>query len=295
MINDQYFPLEANMMSSDEICNLLREQGIKGFGVYMALLLELRKRDDHRSTLGALEVLAYTCRINKPYLRKIITDYNLFQVEGEGDSACISSPYLDKVMEKLKIKRQQRQENGRKGADKRWQKEDGYANGYPMAVKKSKEKKSKEEKNKEENTSSTSTPPRWEMYIDEAMNEQSWLELQAMNSGLGMEFIKHLDKIKQAFKEHVLTQGTERTILSLRDAKTYFANFIRKGTKTWQWVCSLLQEKKQKHRNTNPYRYEAVDETTGARSYCGIQIPPDAPPRPSENAVWDGANFEWSG
>ena len=40
-----------------------------------------------------------------------------------------------------------------------------------------------------------------------------------------------------------------------------------------------------------------VDETynplTGERSYCGVPLPADAPPRPNGRATWDNLKQSW--
>ena len=41
------------------------------------------------------------------------------------------------------------------------------------------------------------------------------------------------------------------------------------------------------------YKYEDRDPSTGKRSYCGIPIPHDAPPKPNNQAVWNGEAGNW--
>ena len=41
----------------------------------------------------------------------------------------------------------------------------------------------------------------------------------------------------------------------------------------------------------NLYQFEYVED--GKRMYCGREIPPEAPPRPSRNSVWNSATGKW--
>lgn len=102
-----------------------------------------------------------------------------------------------------------------------------------------------------------------------------------------------LDKIAEIFKRHVVIQGKEYQIYSLQEAKNYFANYVRRGTPSHRNLMSQLREKDKTVKAENPYRFEEINPKTGERSYCGIPIPPSAPPRPSDNAVWNAQTQQW--
>jgi hypothetical protein len=129
----------------------------------------------------------------------------------------------------------------------------------------------------------------WEVYVSEAMGERSWLELQAMHSGMGMRFMECVPIIEETFKRHVRTYGTESKIHSLCDAKSYFSNFIKRGSPTRRIVEEAL---KTCTTTVDVYRYETL--VNGRRTYCGVDIPAEAPPRPNGTAVWDGGLRIWS-
>ncbi|MFV0404633.1 MAG: Lin1244/Lin1753 domain-containing protein [Bacteroides graminisolvens] len=138
-----------------------------------------------------------------------------------------------------------------------------------------------------ESSSSGSKSSSWEGWLNEALGERSWLELQAIHSGLSGAFLPHLEVISKAFREHVLRQGTEVTICSLRDVKSYFSNFIRQGTVTNKRLRELIE----KAAATNVYRFEQLVD--GQRTYCGLPIPEGAPPRPAMTSVWDERKHCW--
>ena len=125
--------------------------------------------------------------------------------------------------------------------------------------------------------------PAWERYVDGLRHEQSWIELMAMRSGMGKAFVQRFDEVLQLFKEHVQSVAHESHIISPSEAKRYFCFFNTPGSATFR----KLVEELQKPIDKGKFRFEDRDPTTGQRSYCGIPIPSDAPPRPNNQAVWN--------
>ena len=111
----------------------------------------------------------------------------------------------------------------------------------------------------------------------------------AMQSGLKKQFLPLFPRIVECFKQHVRSIGKESHIQSLNDAKHYFCFFLKPGSHTYQRL--LLQLKQQEE--DNAYRFEQRNPDTGERSYCGIPIPHDAPPRPNDQAVWSEETENW--
>jgi len=108
------------------------------------------------------------------------------------------------------------------------------------------------------------------------------MELAAMRSGMKQQFYTLFPRIVGSFKRHVRSLGNEGSILSPSDAKHYFFFFLNPSSPTYKNLILELQKPIDKGK----YRYEDYDPTTGARSYCGVPIPSDAPPRPNGQAVW---------
>lgn len=135
----------------------------------------------------------------------------------------------------------------------------------------------------------------WQEYIDQAFIDRSWLEVVAMHSGLGAEFMPRLPEIRDFFKRHVRTYGKEQSICSVADAKSYFGNFVRQGMPTQKALLAELAQHNAQQAQHNPYRYEEHAPAMGQRSYCGgMPIPTDAPPRPNAFAVWDEGQKRWT-
>ena len=100
--------------------------------------------------------------------------------------------------------------------------------------------------------------------------------------GLAAEFYTLFPRIVESFKRHVRSIGNEGQIFSSSEAKHYFWFFMNPSSPTYKNLILELQKPVDKGK----YKHEDVDPATGQRSYCGVPIPADAPPRPNEQAVW---------
>lgn len=354
MKNDQYFQWKACMMSDDRVIALTETMGMEGYGIYTALLGELRQRDDYRCALASLPALARRWNVTVEKLRKVVTGFKLFTVIGEtNEELSFASDYLDEVMQELEAKRKKSVTGGKSRAsiakrrsDGRFENErqdenpmDGQADlqpeagsGIPAGVQPGgethllpgdkadvrpgrradiepciqpdvqpciqpgvqPEEKRRAEKRRVEKEKPLLPIHSWETCVDEAFGHPIWLEIQAMHSGMRGTFMERLPQIVDFFKRHIITYGKESAVLSPDDAKNYFSNFIRPGTPTRKALDAELHHLENAHRKQDAYRYEEINPTTGARSYCGQSIPKDAPPRPTENAVWSPLLRQWS-
>ena len=138
------------------------------------------------------------------------------------------------------------------------------------------------------------TIPRWEQCINEAFITQSWLEAVGMMAGLKELFLNNLSFIRDLFKKHVVAQGNTGGITSVSEAEAYFANYIRRERPTRLFLEEKLKERsRMQNESTSLSPYETYNPLTGERSYCGVPLPADAPPRPNGRATWDNLKQSW--
>ena len=88
---------------------------------------------------------------------------------------------------------------------------------------------------------------------------------------------------------HKRLLGNEGHILSTSEAKRYFCFYLDPGSVTFK----RLWEELQKPADKGKFKFEDFNPTTGQRSYCGVPIPHDAPPRPNDQAVWIDEKKKW--
>ena len=283
MKKDQYIPHEVSMRSTTEVMNLIEQEGMAGYGIYWAIMEYLRVQDNYVGDIKALAVLKRELKIRQAKLDKVLHGYGLFVCNGN----TFHSPKLSEVMKPFEqrrarieaYKRQKEKDNSLKTSDEVAEKSDIVSfEGKGKVTTSTKE----EEGDDVVAVASVPTILTWERYIDELQQEQQWIEVMAMRSGLGLMFVNRFPEVLRLFKRHVQAVGNEKDIQSPGDAKRYFCFFNTPGSAPFRQLVAELQKPIDKGK----YKYEDRDPTTGKRSYCGIPIPADAPPRPNSQAVW---------
>ena len=296
MKKDQYIPHEVSLRNTTEVINLIESEGAAGYGIYWALMEYLRVQEGYVGDLQALAPLKRQLKIRQPKLDKVLNGFGLFICNGN----TFFSPKLNEVMKPFEekrarieaYKRNKQKENSLKISEEASPKCDIVS----FEVKGKGEGKGKEEttsslnKKDDDDSESLAVPVlAWERYVNELRNEQSWIEIMAMRSGLGKVFVQRFDEILQAFKEHVQSIAHESHIDSPSEAKKYFCFFNTPGSATFNRIAAILHKTVDK----GEYKHEDRDPTTGQRSYCGVPIPADAPPRPNAQAVWNEEKRKW--
>ena len=291
MKRDQYIPHEVSMRSTSEVMNLIKKEGMTGYGIYWALMEYLRIQDNYVGDMEALDVLKRELKIRQAKLDKVLHGYGLFVCNGN----TFYSPKLNEVMKPFEqrrvrieaYKRQKEKENLLEISEVSSEKSDIVS----FEVKgKGEGKTTSTKEEKDDDVVAVIPVPStlaWERYVDELAKEQQWIEVMAMRSGLGLVFVNRFPEVLRLFKRHVQAVGNEKDIQSPGDAKRYFCFYNTPGSAPFRQLVEELQKPIDKGK----YKHEDIDLATGARSYCGIPIPSDAPPRPNNQAVWDGRKW----
>ena len=308
MKKDQYIPHDVCMRSNTEVFNMVEAEGAAGYGLYWGILEYLRSQNNYQGDIRALKGIArqLKCRLDKAI--RVLENYGLFVIE---NSTFYSTDLIEK-MQPLERKRAQKQAvKQRENVSPNEQtlsekfislsKNDKTLSKSSCNTLKIKDTSSlskvKESKGKKKETSDkeivdvpvadVTSGLAWERYVDELAQEQSWIEIMAMRSGLKQVFVQRFGEVLQHFKLHVQALGKEDDIRSLSDAKRYFCCYNKPGSIPFVRLVDELQKPVDKGK----YKYEDRDTATGLRSYCGVPIPDDAPPRPNAQAVWNDGRW----
>ena len=138
MKNTFYFSHDYNTRSDSKIKNLIRKQGMLGYGVFWSII------EDLYNNANALQLdydsIAYDLRIDKEVVMSVINDFDLFIIENNSFGSLSVQRRLDKRTEKS--------QKARMSAYKRWGK-DANAMQTQCAPNAIKERKGKETKVKE--------------------------------------------------------------------------------------------------------------------------------------------------
>ena len=371
---EQFIRLNCSLMSDYKMMKLNAEMKCMGIGLYIQMILFLRRQQEYKHDFNELDLLAEQWRATVEDLQHLIKDFNLFVITEDGYFRCL---YLDEVMGYQNKLSEQRAAAGSKGgrsskkktvqtaekvitstvltaADKEANDDAGNkenntesnAENSVKCMKNTIEKSDdenvtentlqcidnecvngnlqasfkqnfiREEKNRGEKKNNNNkekeiiavaavdklprfselseTIPRWEQCINEAFITQSWLEAVGMMSGLKELFLNNLSFIRDLFKKHVVAQGNTGGITSVSEAEAYFANYIRRERPTRLFLEEKLKERsRMQNESTSLSPYETYNPLTGERSYCGVPLPADAPPRPNGRATWDNLKQSW--
>lgn len=363
---EQFIRLNCSLMSDYKMMKLNAEMKCMGIGLYIQMILFLRRQQEYKHDFNELDLLAEQWGATVENLQHLIKDFNLFVITEDGYFRCL---YLDEVMGYQNKLSEQRAAAGSKGgrsskkktaqiaekvitstvlvaADKEADDEANNKENGAKCMKNTIEKSDdeniaentiqyidnecvnecsqasvkqnfiREEKNREEKKNNNNkekeiiavaavdklprfselseTIPRWEQCINEAFITQSWLEAVGMMSGLKELFLNNLSFIRDLFKKHVVAQGNTGGITSVSEAEAYFANYIRRERPTRLFLEEKLKERsRMQNESISLSPYETYNPLTGERSYCGVPLPGNAPPRPNGRATWDNLKQSW--
>ena len=283
----QYIPHEVSMRSTSEVMNLIEKEGMAGYGIYWAIMEYLRTQDDYTGDVRVLRTLARQLKTKLCKVESVLHNYGLFTLT----DFTFRSIKLDAMMRPLENKRKamEKQNESKPKAERNQDDCKTLKTNDSVALSKVKESKEKESitSSSKEEEGDVAVPLAWERYVDELAKEQQWIEIMAMRSGMGQVFVQRFGEVLQHFKQHVQAVGNEKDIQTPSDAKRYFCFFNTPGSPTFARLVSELQKPVDKGK----YKFEDRNPVTGQRSYCGVSIPADAPPRPNEQAVWNGGKW----
>lgn len=316
---ETFMPHYLDTMANENIIELISIYKTDGYGIYWMIMEHLFRQKEHKSSLKVMKILGKQWGVSASKLEKILCNFGLFCIENN----IVSSPELSESTVNSDKNSSKFNENSGKFDEKPTRME-AKTTQYDEETRARKKHKPLNVSNKHEeyadcespshvhahggnaristtttnninnssNSSSSSKKEKtsvqtWEESVNELSTDESWKEIQAMRSQMGTRFIEQFPVILSFFKEHIRSYGKESSIISLSDAKNYFSNFIVPGSITHKVLTDRLNQSSP----PNPYRHEDK-HTDGTRSYCGLPLPHDAPPRPSENANWNGREWE---
>lgn len=116
MKKDQYFNLEVNFLSDDNVVRMtIALDPAQSTGIYLTLLLHLRKKDDYEASCDSegLKVIAHQYGFDQALVNRVIREFGLFTVDEERQT--FRSAYMDRVMTRLEERWKKNAENGQKG------------------------------------------------------------------------------------------------------------------------------------------------------------------------------------
>lgn len=133
-----YFSHDYNAREDEKIKELIFEHGMFGYGIYWAIIEMLYQNANALRT--NYKRIAFELRVDEKTVKSIVSDYNLFVIDGE----CFFSNSVKRRLEE----RENKSKKARDSALQRWSKKENNANALQQecernAIKERKEKKRK--------------------------------------------------------------------------------------------------------------------------------------------------------
>ncbi|MCF8401457.1 MAG: DUF4373 domain-containing protein [Bacteroidales bacterium] len=107
-----YFPHDSNAKDDPKIVLLIDQLGCEGYGIFWILIELLRDQDNYRCPLKMIPPIAKRYNTSKEKMGLVISEYDLFKIEGD---EFFFSESLNRRMQYMEELRQKRIEAGRKG------------------------------------------------------------------------------------------------------------------------------------------------------------------------------------
>ncbi|MDO4181965.1 MAG: DUF4373 domain-containing protein [Bacteroidales bacterium] len=78
-----YFPHDRNVRNNAKVMNLIKHEGMAGYGAYWVIMEYLHAQDGYTALLDSVSYIARLCSSNIRKLKRIVMEYDLFVIEGD--------------------------------------------------------------------------------------------------------------------------------------------------------------------------------------------------------------------
>ena len=199
-----YFPHDSNARNDQRLMKVRMQYGMEGYGIYFGLIEILREQANYTLSFDDLESIAFDLRVELNVIEDIVSNYNLFVIEG---MSMFYSKSLKRRMEKLDLIKEKRAEAGRIGG-----KSKASAKAKVKHLEASKGDKSIEDKSKvNKNTVNIEFEKFWDLYNYKVGSKskvlKKWESLNDLDRGMIMEHLPHYIKSTpdKQFRKHPAT------------------------------------------------------------------------------------------
>ena len=268
-----WIKLPVNLMDDARIAELVAKKRIGGFGVYIAILMELYRRSSRCLTLTQAKAIKVH-GASPTTVKAVVNDPNLFRIDQKG----VVRSAIDFLEFEEEGESFTETQNGETKIDFE----------LPAARPRVYIDKDRDKELLLKAAGEESTPD----LLSQLRPDDPWAESVMMRSGFSGLLLRNWEEAIRQFRLHVVANDNLRGIHSLREAKQYFSSFTTHPV-TGPALRKALEAYEASHPERNPYRFEDKGSCPGHRLYHGIALPDYAPPRPDERADWDFAEQCW--
>lgn len=313
-----YFPHPLLAYTDNELLRMIMQDGLKAYGLYWLVMEKLYQQPQHFLAPQTASFIQNLYDVSDELMESVLYNYGLFYLD---EKMNLHSKAIDDYREALDNMEDEKKRNTKPHVNNSL-KANGNAEDFntremkktsniqknpsPIINKEINKKNSSSEesgKEKEEANGLKVTdlnavtpdmrPNAWEENLQEAMNDTSWYEVVAIQSGIPRLMMEEKEWFFNYLREQIILRGNESSMNSLHEIKNYFANLTRQGShvsSTTQVALKKFLKNRQEQQQCSPY--ETI--TNGIRTYDGHPIPAYAKPRPSAAHIWNPVTNEWT-
>ena len=261
-----WIKMPINVIDDERVAELVASRGVTGLGIYLAILCEMYRRNSRCLTLTQVRALKFAGATQKSVMA-VVENFNLFYRDNHS--------HIFSMIDYLNFDDDDECDLN--------QIQIGFESpSFPTPA-----RVNIKDKDKDIDLHYDAVD-----FINAIPENSQWTDVTLMKSGFGELIRRNWQETLKQFCDHVIANCSNNNICSVEDAKKYFYFFVTHQI-SGNRLRQSLEEYEQSHCRQNPYCFEDAGSTAGKRSYHGIELPDDAPPRPDERSEWDIENGCW--
>lgn len=262
-----WIKMPVTLTDRQRIAELMDQKGVAGLGAYIAIICEMYRRQSRCLTMTQLKGLKFAGATHKTIM-DVVDGFGLFRKDMMG--------HLYSAIDYLEF-----EDEDEKDAEVDEKTIECELPPVPSPVRVYKDR----DKDEDHHIDGADC-------IMQIPEHSQWTEVTLMKSGFGELIKRNWQTAIEQFRNHAIANCTIGQIHNVDDAKKYFYFYVTNPV-SGNMLRKALENHECQHPQQNVYRFEDVDSVNGHRSYHGIPVPDDAPPRPDERAEWDNENGCW--
>lgn len=255
-----WYKMPVNLMDDERIAELIDHKGVTGLGAYVCVICEMYRRQSRCLTMTQVKAIKLAGATQKTII-SVVDEFGLFRKDKMG--------HVYSEIDYLGFNDDDNDNDVAIGSESPLS---------PTPARVYKDKDIDEDKDKDHHHDAD--------YISQISKDTYWAQQLLINSGFGDLIERNWELALDIFRKHAIVNCSFDDIRNVKDAKKYF-HFYVTNTISGSMLRKALEDHERLNPQQNPYANEYLGSAPGHRSYLGIPLPDDAPPRPDDRSDWD--------
>ena len=317
-----WLKLPVHFLNDERIAELIAQKGVAGLGIYITLITQMHSRQSRSLTEAQIKLLRLKGATLKSVMQ-VVNEFGLFSRNRYGhifstldflgfDDDFSAQPLSETMDDETEIETENESENGAEnGFDSESDSNQiairSQSDAFPTPARintdidkdnillegeAGADHPAEGEGQAADQPAAMTSEQRAAACIQQLPVHSVWAEVTMLKSGFGSLLQRHWSLALEEFTKHVLVNRTVESIHDVECAKQYFYRYATNPV-AGAMLRRALEEQERDQRATSTFCHEDADSAPGHRSYHGIPLPDDAPPRPDQQSEWDFESHSW--